>query len=727
MPGHTITILPVAAAFALMASVSAGTTYYVKGTCGNDAWSGTSPDCTAPHGPKATIQAAINVASDGDEILVWPHVYGERIDFLGKAVALRSQAGPQGTVIDGQGTGTVVTCFSGEGPETVLEGFTITGGLAEQGGGMFNLGSSPTVRNCIFTGNEAEIAGAMRNRYDSSPFIDGCSFVDNDAALAGGGVINSEGQPVFRDCLFLGNDGQMGIGAAANLNGDGGIPTFVNCRFIQNHAGWVAGAVDDGAGAAFVNCVFSRNVTEGPPNELGALTTVHGQPLLVNCTFSGNTGTGLSNIYYAEITVRNSIVWGNSAGSIDGGGNFAYCDVEGGRPGPGNIDADPLFVQPGTDNVRLAAGSPCLNAGSNAELPPDELDLDGDGNTSEPLPVDLDGNPRIIDEIVDMGAYEGEFDQEEAAAGASDFDHGEFVVLIPGGGDLNPLENALVIAVNTSGPDDATFIVSEFEGNVYPGAGGYSELSSILGIETSLADGEYRATVFIPLDASSSDGFVPAGVNITCFDPGAGNWALGVAGNLANSPGFDGPVGDRVLSLEGGPWNVSNELGDYGAYWDPALGQGFAWAVVDSAGDFGLGEALCPADCHQTPDGAVDVTDFLALLSSWGEASVGGPCDINADGVVGVEDFLALLDSWGVCPLPAMPVAAGADGGARFSFPSTAPIRSADIDGDGSVGRDDFWTLRSSWGPGGGHGDADLNADGRVDARDLLALLADWR
>jgi len=726
MPRHTVTTLFAAAVLAWTAGVSAATTYYVEGTCGNDAWSGTSQGCTPPHGPKATIQAAINVASDGDEILVWPHTYGERIDFLGKAVALRSQAGPQATIIDGQGSGTVVTCFSGEGPQTLLEGFTITGGLAEQGGGMFNIGSSPTVRDCIFTGNQAQLAGGMRNRYDSSPLIEGCSFIDNVATLAGGGMINSEGHPVLRDCLFLGNDGQFGIGGVANLNNSGGVPTFVNCQFVQNQGNWTSGAVDDGAGAVYVNCVFSRNVTEGPASELGALNLVHGQPLVADCTFSGNIGTGVSNIYSAELTARNAIVWGNSAGSIQGGGSFAYCDIESGWSGTGNIDADPLFVQPGTDNVRLSAGSPCVNAGSNAALPPDELDLDGDGNTSEPLPLDLDGMPRVQGATVDMGAYEGEFDQQPPAAGESDLDQGEAVFLVPTGGAVDPLEAAAVLVRNTAGPDDATVVVTEYESALYLGAGGYSELSCVLDLDTSLAEGQFLATQLIPFDAGALGEIDPGQVNLTWYDPEAGNWALAVTGNTANSPGHDGPVGDRVMSLEGGPWNVSNQLGDYGVYWDPAVGQGFAWAKVDVTGFFGLGAALCPADCLQTPDGEVSVRDFLALLARWGDASVGGPCDIDFDGVIGVADFLALLDSWGPCPPAALPANGSGGGGTDPSVPPRAIVRPPDVDGDGAVGRNDARLLRSSWGPAGPDCETDLNADGRVDAADLLALLANW-
>jgi hypothetical protein len=213
--------------------------------------------------------------------------------------------------------------------------------------------------------------------------------------------------------------------------------------------------------------------------------------------------------------------------------------------------------------------------------------------------------------------------------------------------------------VNTSGPDDATFVVTEYEGDMYPEAAGYSELSCILSLDTSLADGQYLATLLIPFAASGFGAIDPVGVNLTRYDPVAGNWALAVTGNTANSPGFDGPVGNRVLSLEGGAWGVTSDLGDYGVYWDPSVQLGFAWANVDVAEDFGLGVALCPADCRQTPDGEVGVSDFLALIARWGDAAVGGPCDIDSDGLIGMADFLDLLLVWGPCPAASPPAARG--------------------------------------------------------------------
>jgi hypothetical protein len=90
-------------------------------------------------------------------------------------------------------------------------------------------------------------------------------------------------------------------------------------------------------------------------------------------------------------------------------------------PGTGNINADPCFVDAngpdgiaGTedDNLSLLSNSPCIDAGDNNSVPPDYADLDGDGDTTEPTPLDLDYRPRFMDgdcndsNIVDMGAYE---------------------------------------------------------------------------------------------------------------------------------------------------------------------------------------------------------------------------------------------------------------------------------------------------------------------------------
>jgi len=114
--------------------------------------------------------------------------------------------------------------------------------------------------------------------------------------------------------------------------------------------------------------------------------------------------------------VTNCILWRNTPEQISGRAVITYSDIQGGWRGEGNINADPCFVDPDSNDFHLLAGSPCIDAGENSSVPADIHDLDGDGNTTEPIPFDLDDNPRIVDgnsdgnSVVDMGAYEYEYE-----------------------------------------------------------------------------------------------------------------------------------------------------------------------------------------------------------------------------------------------------------------------------------------------------------------------------
>ena len=159
--------------------------------------------------PYCSIQTAIDAAVATDEVVVAPGTYFETIDFLGKAVTLRSSDGPEVTTIDAQQNGSVVTCDSVEGPDTVLDGFTITGGVATFGGGMSNDGSSPTVINCTFRENSGFFGGGMAS-FGSSPTVINSSFEGNTAGSQGGGmysfsVLSEPTNPVVTGCVFTNN------------------------------------------------------------------------------------------------------------------------------------------------------------------------------------------------------------------------------------------------------------------------------------------------------------------------------------------------------------------------------------------------------------------------------------------------------------------------------------------------------------------------------------------
>ena len=353
-----------------------------------------------------TIQEAIDAAVDGDEVVVQPGTYRELINYLTKSITVRSSDGPEVTIIngdldeDGIGNDTVVRCSNNEAVLTVLDGFTITGGLNNVGGGMIIGDSSPTVTNCIFSSNTAtgrfDGGGAMIIPDGSNPTVTNCRFESNIAFHRGGALVIG-GNPTIIGCVFIGNSADFG-GAIYN----GGDPIFINCLIRGNEA-LIGGAMHNPAGLKF--------------------------PVLANCTVVENVasvGGGISNDDFTLLTISNSIVRLNQPNQVVddlwAATTVHYSNVQDGWPGIGNIDVDPLFVDPNGDDDRLLAGSPCIDAGNNWGVPIDSLDHDEDGLLCELFPIDLDGNPRFnadesdldpgcgVPVVVDMGAYEYQFD-----------------------------------------------------------------------------------------------------------------------------------------------------------------------------------------------------------------------------------------------------------------------------------------------------------------------------
>lgn len=173
---------------------------------------------------RGTIQAAIDKSVDGDEVRVGPGIYRERIDFLGKSITVRSEAGAEQTLLDGTpleptdtGGSTVVMC-SGEGPDSMLIGFSIAGGdgTAEpgkkhqisRGGGLLLLESSPIIKECLILNNTAD---------------------------QGGAVYVEKGTPVFLECWFYRNTSQLG---GATIQCVDSRPRVVFCGFHEDGIQW---------------------------------------------------------------------------------------------------------------------------------------------------------------------------------------------------------------------------------------------------------------------------------------------------------------------------------------------------------------------------------------------------------------------------------------------------------------------------------------------------------
>ncbi len=306
-----------------------------------------------------------------------------------------------------------------------LDGFTVTAGLADgasfpadSGGGMYNLSAGPSLSNLVFSGNRAGVGGGGVYNDSSAPVLSGVLFTGNRAGGGGGMSNESASNPVLTGVTFLRNRSDYG-GALYNW---GSSPSLDRVAFTGNTA-----SVDGGGMSCYMcsarlsNVLFSGNHAAYG----GAISVYYSSslPRLSNVTLSGNranTGGGMYNDYNSAPQIDNTILWGNTASSgaqvyNNGSGVipvFRNSLVQGGvaglgQDGGGNLAADPLFARspsPGADaawgtadddygDLRLRPPSPAVDAGSNA------LVLAG-------VTTDLAGDLRLVNYLVDIGAYE---------------------------------------------------------------------------------------------------------------------------------------------------------------------------------------------------------------------------------------------------------------------------------------------------------------------------------
>jgi hypothetical protein len=266
--------------------------------------------------------------------------------------------------------------FNYENSNPVVTNCAFNGNSSNYGGGMYNCYSSPTITNCTFNGNSAieSYGGGMEN-LGSNPVVTNCTFSGNSARF-GGGIYNyGYSSPTVTNCIFSSNSADRGGG----MYNDDSDPTVTNCTFSGNSAKYDGGGMNNHyhSRPTVTNCTFSGNSAVGG----GGMHTDSDNPTLTNCTFTGNSasssGGGMEN-NNSSPALANCILWGNTAptGSQlhnDGTSSpsVTFSDVQGGWTGTGNINADPCFVAGPNGNYylsQIASGqafdSPCVDAGS---------------------------------------------------------------------------------------------------------------------------------------------------------------------------------------------------------------------------------------------------------------------------------------------------------------------------------------------------------------------------
>lgn len=329
-----------------------------------------------------TIQSAINLAQQGDTILVDEGIYFENINFKGKDITLTSKFILElntdfilNTIIDGSNpssadTGSCVVFDSGETAAAILMGFTIKNG----------------------TGTNYDFGGP------------------NAVWREGGGIIMSYSSPTIKNNLIIQNE--AAVVAGANGGGGGGIssmfsaPTIINNVITQNQSSYAAGLVLNWSGGTIANNIVAFNEGKANMGTGGIMVWYDGpEPAYVeNNTVVGNISTvdaGGISVTGVAATVQNNIVWGNiqaTGGQVVAtpSSTVEYNNVEDGYPGTGNISENPLFAG---SFFLLSADSPCVDTGNPGSMFYDPEDPENTGNALFPSMGGLTN---------DMGAYGGQ-------------------------------------------------------------------------------------------------------------------------------------------------------------------------------------------------------------------------------------------------------------------------------------------------------------------------------
>jgi hypothetical protein len=299
-----------------------------------------------------TIQAGIDAANNGDVVLVANGTFtgpGNReIDFGGKSITVQSAGGPENCIIDAQLNGRVFIFQNGEGEDSILSGFTITGGYVdgEDGGGIYIGGnSSPTVHNSIIRGNalSAGRGGGIYSNSSGSPKIRDCIVEDNSGWTGG---IEIDGSASITNCIINNNfpDGltlRQGPSVVSNSqitnhyanDGSGagikvrGTAIITSCNISNNGGDGGSGGgiyIINTSSVVIENCAIRNNDMEDGYG--GGIYCQSSSPLIFGCDISNNKGVwggAIACAYSSSPIIRNCNISGNK-GYILGGGIYSY-------------------------------------------------------------------------------------------------------------------------------------------------------------------------------------------------------------------------------------------------------------------------------------------------------------------------------------------------------------------------------------------------------------------
>jgi len=350
-------------------------------------------------GDAPTVQAGVDSAAVGDTVLVHPGTYNEAINFLGKAVVVLGDAGPEQTTLDATGMfERVVTIEAGESRAAVLTGFTVMHGQ----GGISVINSQPSIIGNIIKENETDADGGgiwcwEDTPHPWNPLIQGNTIIDNRAGDSGGGIGVAEWMvAVVIDNYIAGNEASDGNGGGIYYRGFDNNANFSDNMIVSNLAGNQGGGIyvalsesalyplEPGIGYNLIaNNVATGVGVDGESG--GGVTLVASGAWVHHNTIVGNTGDGPDSTYGGGIVVdqagsptiqQNIIALSTKGGGIWCGNgatpliqdNLAWENLPADGVGScadwwqfdGNVVADPYFCNVELGDYTLAENSPAL-------------------------------------------------------------------------------------------------------------------------------------------------------------------------------------------------------------------------------------------------------------------------------------------------------------------------------------------------------------------------------
>jgi len=649
----------------------------------------------------SSIQDAIEAAGYGDTVLVAPGTYVGDGNWVinpgGKPISILASGTPEETILDGYNLRGVVVFSNGETSQTVIEGFTITNGRVEYGGGGILCNSSnPTITNCVIEDNTSTNFGA-------------------------GGISIKYCSPVVTDCTISGNTGEEGGGVNIRL----GNPTFSNCMIENNTA---FGQYGHGGGIFFrdsdsllIDCTISGNMTTGLDAHGGGALCYQSSPEFINCMINSNTcnhedGGGLYHYYYSNPALAGTTICSNSPDQIndgwqDNGGNSIddFCTLK--VPSQyatiqeaidAAIPGETVEVEPG---IYTSTGSSIINPGGKAitircSVPGAHAVLDGEnsrrgifchsgetaGTLIEGFKVIRGSSPwgggawfnsgssptlkHCIFEDNTATTTHGGGIYCSNSSNPSLFNctmRNNSAAQMGGGIDIRQSSPALtgcVIEYNTAGSsgggmymeysEEVTLVDCQISDNTSPSYGGglcctlYSTCN-LTRCNIFNNDGEDGGGVCIDASAGLVSTFTDChihdnaanddGGGVVCYGSSPILESCSISGNTAADKG-----GGMYCSSSSSPTFAGMNVCGNG----PEQVHGTYVDNGDNCITDNCNECLCSGDTDS--DGDVDILDLLNVLDQYSTCTENCSGDVDGDSDVDIEDVLLVIQGWGSCP-----------------------------------------------------------------------------